>query len=162
VIVVAEGAVAAGGREITVDAQKDEFGHARLGGIGAWLAEKIRNETDHDARSVALGHPQRGGPPSPVDRHMGWLYGLAAVEAVRGSLGQDGLGARRRARPATSRWSNLADAVARSTWSTSPSSTTPSATRRAAAFSRRNVAPGTRLLMTNPWRSCVGRSGSRR
>jgi ATP-dependent phosphofructokinase / diphosphate-dependent phosphofructokinase len=83
VVVVAEGAAAAGGQEVTVDSQKDDFGHARLGGVGAWLAEKIRKETEHDARSVALGHPQRGGPPSPVDRAMGWLYGLAAAEAVR-------------------------------------------------------------------------------
>ena len=82
VIVVAEGAVAAGGGEITVDDAKDEFGHTRLGGIGGWLAEKIRKDTPHDARSVALGHPQRGGPPSAVDRHMGWLFGIAAVEAA--------------------------------------------------------------------------------
>lgn len=82
VVVVAEGAVPKGGHEVTVDGEKDDFGHTRLGGIGAWLAEKIRKETTHDARAVALGHPQRGGPPSPVDRHMGWLYGIAAVEAV--------------------------------------------------------------------------------
>jgi 6-phosphofructokinase len=83
VVVVAEGAAAEGGGEVTVDSQKDDFGHARLGGIGAWIAEKIRKETSHDARSVALGHPQRGGAPSPVDRAMGWLYGIAASEAVR-------------------------------------------------------------------------------
>ena len=83
VVVAAEGAVPRGGHEITVDGDKDEFGHTRLGGIGAWLAEKIRTDTAHDARAVALGHPQRGGPPSPVDRHMGWLYGIAAVEALQ-------------------------------------------------------------------------------
>jgi 6-phosphofructokinase len=82
IICVAEGAAEKGGAEITVDGQKDEFGHARLGGIGGYLAERIRKETAHDARSVALGHPQRGGPPSPIDRAMGWLYGVAAVEAV--------------------------------------------------------------------------------
>ena len=82
VIAVAEGAVPEGGREFTVDDAKDEFGHTHLGGIGAWLAERIRKETQHDARSVALGHPQRGGPPSPVDRNMGWLFGIAAVEAL--------------------------------------------------------------------------------
>ncbi|MSP16774.1 MAG: ATP-dependent 6-phosphofructokinase [Myxococcales bacterium] len=82
VIVIAEGTVPAGGGEITIDSQKDDFGHTRLGGIGGWLAERIRRDTRHDARSVALGHPQRGGPPSPTDRHMGWLYGIAAVEAV--------------------------------------------------------------------------------
>jgi 6-phosphofructokinase 1 len=82
VISVAEGALEKGGSEITVDQQKDEFGHARLGGIGSYLAERIRQDTAHDARSVALGHPQRGGPPSAVDRAMGWLFGIAAVEAV--------------------------------------------------------------------------------
>jgi ATP-dependent phosphofructokinase / diphosphate-dependent phosphofructokinase len=82
VISVAEGALEKGGAEITVDQQKDEFGHARLGGIGGYLAERIRKETAHDARSVALGHPQRGGPPSPVDRAMGWLFGISAVEAI--------------------------------------------------------------------------------
>ena len=81
-VVVAEGAIPEGGAEFTVDGDKDAFGHTRLGGIGAWLAEKIRNDTEHDARSVALGHPQRGGAPSPVDRNMGWLYGQAAVEAL--------------------------------------------------------------------------------
>jgi len=113
VIVVAEGAVAAGGREITVDGDKDEFGHARLGGIGAWLAEKIRNDTDHDARSVALGHPQRGGPPSPIDRHMGWIYGVSAVEAVlRGAWGKM-VSARGVAPACDISLVNLADAVAR-------------------------------------------------
>jgi 6-phosphofructokinase 1 len=113
VVVVAEGAVPAGGKEITVDSGKDEFGHTRLGGIGAWLAEKIRNDTDHDARSVALGHPQRGGPPSPVDRHMGWIYGVSAVEAVlRGAWGKM-VSARGVAPACDITLVNLADAVAR-------------------------------------------------
>jgi 6-phosphofructokinase 1 len=29
-----------------------------------------------------LGHPQRGGAPSPVDRIMGLMYGARAAEAV--------------------------------------------------------------------------------
>lgn len=82
VVVVAEGAMPEGGHEFVVDGEKDAFGHTRLGGIGAWLAEKIRAETEHDARAVALGHPQRGGAPSTVDRNMGWLFGTAAVEAL--------------------------------------------------------------------------------
>jgi len=82
VVVVAEGAMPTDGREFTVASGTDAFGHARLGGIGTWLADSIRRDTDHDARAVALGHPQRGGPPSPVDRNMGWLYGIAAAEAT--------------------------------------------------------------------------------
>jgi 6-phosphofructokinase 1 len=89
VVVVSEGATPSGGQEITVDQQTDAFGHARLGGIGAWLAEQIRTRSKFDARAVALGHPQRGGPPSPVDRVMGLLFGTAAIEAVvRGEWGK--------------------------------------------------------------------------
>jgi 6-phosphofructokinase len=112
VVVVAEGASAAGGQYVTVDQQTDEFGHARLGGIGAWLAERIRTDTDHDARSVALGHPQRGGPPSPVDRSMGWLYGIAAVEAVLDRAWGKMVSARGVAPAAEISLVRLADAVA--------------------------------------------------
>jgi 6-phosphofructokinase 1 len=60
-----------------------------LGGVGAWLARQIREDTAWDARAVALGHPQRGGPPSSIDRIMGHLFGSAAVEAaMRGAWGK--------------------------------------------------------------------------
>jgi 6-phosphofructokinase 1 len=89
VVVVAEGAVPQGGKEITLEEKVDAFGHARLGGIGAWLAEQIRNKTPWDSRAVALGHPQRGGVPSPIDRVMGYLFGCAAIEACqRGAWGK--------------------------------------------------------------------------
>ena len=40
------------------------------------------SETPYEARSVMLGHPQRGGAPSPVDRIMGLMFGACAAEAV--------------------------------------------------------------------------------
>src|SRR5512132_1387219 len=82
VIVVAEGARAEDGEIITIDDQHDAFGHARLGGIGEVLARKIASETPYEARSVMLGHPQRGGSPSPVDKVMGLMFGARAAEAV--------------------------------------------------------------------------------
>jgi 6-phosphofructokinase 1 len=82
VVVVAEGAYAEDGELITVDDRHDAFGHARLGGVGEVLAARIRSETGFDARSAALGHPQRGGAPSPVDRLMGLMFGARAAEAV--------------------------------------------------------------------------------
>ncbi len=82
VIVVAEGACAEDGEMVTLDDRHDAFGHIRLGGIGEVLARKILRETPYEARAVMLGHPQRGGPPSPVDRIMGLLYGARAAEAV--------------------------------------------------------------------------------
>ncbi|MBI3303534.1 MAG: ATP-dependent 6-phosphofructokinase [Deltaproteobacteria bacterium] len=82
VIVVAEGATAVNEGVVTVDTARDAFGHERLGGIGTLLSERIRRETDYDSRAVIIGHAQRGGSPSAIDRIMGRLFGSAAVEAV--------------------------------------------------------------------------------
>jgi 6-phosphofructokinase len=89
VIVVAEGATAVDEEVVTIDATLDAFGHARLGGVGTLLAERIRQATSFDARAVVIGHAQRGGSPSTIDRIMGRLFGAAAVDAVlRGDFGQ--------------------------------------------------------------------------
>src|SRR5687767_16000408 len=78
VIVVAEGARAEDGEIVTIDDRHDAFGHVRLGGIGEVLARRIAAETPYEARAVVLGHPQRGGPPSPIDRIMGMKIGRAS------------------------------------------------------------------------------------
>jgi ATP-dependent phosphofructokinase / diphosphate-dependent phosphofructokinase len=82
VIVVAEGAYSEDGEMVTLDDQHDAFGHRRLGGVGEVLAKRISSETPYEARAVMLGHPQRGGAPSPVDRIMGLLFGARAADAV--------------------------------------------------------------------------------
>jgi ATP-dependent phosphofructokinase / diphosphate-dependent phosphofructokinase len=82
VIVVAEGARAEDGEMVTIDDRHDPFGHVRLGGIGEVMARRISSETPYEARAVMLGHPQRGGSPSPVDRIMGLMFGSRAAEAV--------------------------------------------------------------------------------
>jgi 6-phosphofructokinase 1 len=82
VIVVAEGARAEDGEMVTIDDRHDAFGHVRLGGIGEVLARRIAAETPYEARAVVLGHPQRGGPPSPIDRIMGMMFGATAADAV--------------------------------------------------------------------------------
>ena len=60
----------------------DAFGHARLGGVGAWLAAVIEQRTGRESRAVVLGHVQRGGTPTPFDRVLATRFGLAAVDAV--------------------------------------------------------------------------------
>ena len=82
VIVIAEGARAEDGEMVTIDDRHDSFGHVRLGGIGEVLARRIASETPYESRAVVLGHPQRGGPPSAIDRIMGLLFGACAAEAV--------------------------------------------------------------------------------
>ncbi len=82
VIVVAEGACAEGGEMVTLDDRRDAFGHVRLGGVGEVLAKRIAAHTPYESRAVVLGHPQRGGAPSPIDRIMGMMFGARAAEAV--------------------------------------------------------------------------------
>jgi 6-phosphofructokinase 1 len=82
VIVVAEGARVEGGEMVTLDDRRDAFGHEKLGGVGEVLAKKIAAETPYESRAVVLGHPQRGGAPSPIDRIMGMMFGARAAEAV--------------------------------------------------------------------------------
>src|SRR5438874_5056403 len=82
VAVVAEGARAEDGEMITIDDRHDNFGHVRLGGMRDVLERRIASETPYESRAVILGHPQRGGPPSAIDRIMGMMFGARAAEAV--------------------------------------------------------------------------------
>ncbi|CAA9446471.1 MAG: 6-phosphofructokinase [uncultured Rubrobacteraceae bacterium] len=68
---------------ITQNAETDEFGHVRLGGIGETLAGEIKERTGIDTRHVVLGHLQRGGTPTAYDRILSTRYGLRAAEAVK-------------------------------------------------------------------------------
>jgi 6-phosphofructokinase 1 len=88
IVVISEGALPAEGpdaesaRFATTSTAKDQFGHARLGGIGAWLADEIERRTGFEARVTILGHIQRGGTPSAFDRVLATRFGVAAVAAV--------------------------------------------------------------------------------
>ena len=89
VIVVAEGAHAIDEGVVTLDTSLDAFGHAPLGGIGNQLSQRIRRETAFDSRELVIGHSQRGGSPSALDRIMGRMFGTAAIEAaLRGDWGK--------------------------------------------------------------------------
>jgi ATP-dependent phosphofructokinase / diphosphate-dependent phosphofructokinase len=82
IVVVAEGAVPREGTMETVEGAQDEFGHARLGGIGQRLEREIEERTGFDARATVLGHIQRGGTPTAFDRVLATRLGLAAVDAA--------------------------------------------------------------------------------
>jgi 6-phosphofructokinase 1 len=79
IVVVSEGAKELGA-DATYKAGKDEFKeHAVLGGIGERLARQIEQKTGQEARSVVLGHLQRGGSPNAFDRLLAQRMGCAAV-----------------------------------------------------------------------------------
>ena len=70
------------GQPALAEAETDEFGHPRLGGIGHWLQEEIESRTGFETRATVLGHVQRGGTPSAFDRVLATRLGLAAIDAV--------------------------------------------------------------------------------
>jgi len=88
-VVVAEGALPAEPEAVddardarTPAAGTDQFGHGRLGGIGAYLAQQIERITGYEARATVLGHIQRGGSPSAFDRVLATRFGANAMEAA--------------------------------------------------------------------------------
>ena len=81
-VVAAEGAKPKGGKEIVYSSGVDEFGHARLGGIGYYLGKEIEKKMDIETRVVVLGHLQRGGSPIAFDRVLASRYGIAAIDLV--------------------------------------------------------------------------------
>jgi 6-phosphofructokinase 1 len=81
-VVAAEGAQPLEGTMSTVEAELDEFGHVRLGGIANRIAPEIESRTGFETRTVVLGHLLRGGTPTAFDRILATRFGLAAVDAA--------------------------------------------------------------------------------
>jgi 6-phosphofructokinase 1 len=82
IVVVAEGATPLEGQMILQNEERDAFGHVRLGGIGEWLAGELESRTGREARTVVLGHIQRGGTPTAFDRVLATRFGLHAIDAA--------------------------------------------------------------------------------
>ena len=88
IVVASEGAVPKDGSLSAREDDVDEFGHPRLGGIGAWLEHEIERVTGYETRMVVLGHVQRGGTPTAYDRILATRYGVGAIDAYnRGERG---------------------------------------------------------------------------
>ena len=82
IVVCSEGAMPKEGTMEIVGGKTDEFGHARLGGIGQRLEGEIEARTGFETRTTVLGHIQRGGTPTAFDRVLATKFGLAAIDAA--------------------------------------------------------------------------------
>ena len=82
IVVVSEGAQFRKGDMVLQEEKLDAFGHVRLGGIGNTLAEIIEERTGYETRVTVLGHIQRGGTPTAMDRVLGTRFGVMAIELV--------------------------------------------------------------------------------
>ena len=86
-VVIAEGATAIGG-SLQTKGDMEVGREVRLGGVGEQLARAIEDETGKEARTVVLGHLQRGGRPTARDRMLSLRFGAAAVRCIeRGDFG---------------------------------------------------------------------------
>jgi 6-phosphofructokinase 1 len=81
IVVVAEGACQQGG-EPSILGESLPGQDKRVGGIAGRLAWEIQERTGKEARSLVLGHLQRGGSPTGYDRLLATRFGGAAIEAV--------------------------------------------------------------------------------
>ncbi len=76
-IVIAEGAMEVGKKEMYQDSEE-----MRLGGIGNYVRRRVEEITGKESRCVVLGHLQRGGSPNAFDRMLGTNFGACAVRAL--------------------------------------------------------------------------------
>jgi 6-phosphofructokinase 1 len=96
VCLVSEGAMPEGGEMVFMAGEKDQYGHAKLGGIGQNVSNKIKelSPTYNDGRridmiSMNLGYLVRSGAPDAVDAIVPTVYGNLAVDLLlRGETGR--------------------------------------------------------------------------
>lgn len=87
IVVVAEGTAPAGG-DITVKEEGDKFRRVVvLGGVAERVAKELAARTGKEARSIVLGHLQRGGGPTTSDRLLALRFGAAAVRFLADGAG---------------------------------------------------------------------------
>jgi len=79
-IVVAEGASPTDGDELVY--RSSTVGENRLGGIGQMVTREVAERTGKESRCCVLGHLQRGGAPTTVDRLLGTGFGVKAVQLI--------------------------------------------------------------------------------
>lgn len=79
-IVVAEGARTSHGQQFRKQSASGEW---RLGGIGEMLAQEVEARSKKETRVCVLGHLQRGGDPTTLDRILGISFGVKAVQLAR-------------------------------------------------------------------------------
>lgn len=78
-IVIAEGASPKDGRQ---HRHATASGEHRLGGIADIVGTEIAERTGKEVRTCVLGHLQRGGGPTTLDRILGTRFGIKAVQLI--------------------------------------------------------------------------------
>lgn len=79
-IVIAEGASPKDGKQFR---HATASGEHRLGGVGDLVGKEVADRTGKEVRTCILGHLQRGGAPTSLDRILGTRFGVKAVQLIQ-------------------------------------------------------------------------------
>ena len=89
VVLISEGAMFEGGEMIFSDSEKDAFGHAKLGGIGDVVSQKLKDLSSkyNHGKTIniinqKLGYLVRGGDPDAIDSIVPMAYGNLALDLI--------------------------------------------------------------------------------
>lgn len=89
IVLVSEGAMFKGGEMIFAGSEKDAYGHAKLGGIGDLVSEKIKELSSNynNGKTIniinqKLGYMVRGGDPDALDSIVPMAYGNLALDLI--------------------------------------------------------------------------------
>jgi len=89
VVLVSEGAMFEGGEMVFKDGEKDQFGHAKLGGIGELVSQRLKelspkynNGKKVNVINQKLGYLVRGGDPDAIDSVVPMAYGNLALDLI--------------------------------------------------------------------------------
>jgi len=89
VLLISEGAMFKGGEMIFQNAEKDMFGHSKLGGVGDLVSAEIKNlsaKYNHgktiNVINQKLGYLVRGGDPDAVDSIVPMAFGNLALDLI--------------------------------------------------------------------------------
>ena len=80
-VTISEGAVIEGG-EMALSGEEDAYGHRKLGGVGMWTAERIKELTGEGITFQQLGYMMRCGPPDSLDRMVAMNFGNLAMDIL--------------------------------------------------------------------------------
>ncbi len=89
IVLVSEGAMFKGGEMIFSDSERDAYGHAKLGGIGDVVSQKLKElsaKYNHgktvNVINQKLGYMVRGGDPDALDSIVPMAYGNLALDLI--------------------------------------------------------------------------------
>mgnify|MGYP006278652109 CR=1 FL=1 len=89
VVLISEGAMYKGGEMVFKEQQKDMYGHAKLGGVGDLVSNKIKELSPKFNNGVKvgtinqkLGYLVRGGDPDSIDSIVPMAYGNLALDLI--------------------------------------------------------------------------------